>query len=162
VSEYIAIMAVSLRSAEYYYATVPDRPGQAAELLRLLKEGGVELLAFSIVPTGPTHTQLWIFPESPSHLLATTKRAGLVLTGPQAAILVQGDNELGALVEIHDRLAEANINVYAAAGVTDQGDGFGYLLYVRPEDFAPAARVLGLGGSPSQWPPPPPSSRTGA
>lgn len=145
----------TVRTVEYYYAMVEDRPGQAAELLKLLAGAGVDLLAFSVVPTGPTHTQLMLFPSEPGQLITTSKRANLPLVGPQHALLVQGDNELGALVQFHQSLAEANINVYASTGVTDQHGGFGYLLYVRPEDFKRAAAVCGVQGAPSYVPGPP-------
>ena len=143
-----------VRAVEYFYATVPDVPGQAAELLTVLAESGVDLLAFSIVPTGPTHTQLMMFPDSPAQLAATSKRAGIKLTGPQHAFLVQGDNELGTLVKLHSALANDGINVYASSGVTDAEGGFGYVLYVRPEDFRRAAVVVGI-GSVRSWRPPP-------
>lgn len=144
----------NVRAVEYFYATVPDVPGQAAELLTILSESGIGLLAFSIVPTGPTHTQLMVFPDSPSQLIALAKRAGLKLTGPQHAFLVQGDNELGALVDLHTKLANEGINVYASSGVTDADGGFGYVLYVRPEAFRRAAEVVGI-GSVRSWRPPP-------
>ncbi len=145
-------MPVNVRTVDYYYTMVQDRPGQAAELLSLLSDSGVDMLAFSIVPTGPTHTQLQLYPGSTNQLLAIAKRASLDLVGPQHAILVQGDNELGALVHIHKALADADINVYASNGVTTEGGGFGYVLYVRPEDFKKAAQVVGIGGVPS-WRP---------
>jgi hypothetical protein len=148
-------MPLSVRSVEYYYVLVHDRPGQATELLKLLHEGGVDVLAFGILPTGPTHTQLMIFPEEPNQLLATTKRANLELTGPQHALLVQGDDELATLVDIHQKLAEAGINVYAANGVIDSSGHFGYVLFVRPEDFKKAATVAGVPGAPSYKPGPP-------
>ena len=137
-------MTVRVRAVEYYYCTVADQPGQAAELLSLLAELGIDLLAFSIVPTGPTHTQLMLFPASRNQLITGAKRAQLQLVGPQHALMVQGDNELGALVQIHQVLADANINVYASSGVTAAKGDFGYLLYVRPENFAQAARVVGV------------------
>ncbi len=153
-------MPTVVRKIEYYYCTVEDRPGQAAELLSLLADSGVDLEAFSIVPTGPTHTQLMIFPNAPNQLVQAAKRANLALTGPQHALLVQGDNELGALVDIHRELADANINVYAANGVAARGSaGFGYVLYVRPEDFKTAANILGVAGAPSMRPDKPLSSR---
>jgi hypothetical protein len=147
-------MALNVRSVEYYYATVQDMPGQAAELLKLLQDGGVDLLAFSIVPTGPTHTQLMLFPEAPAKLIQTTKRAGLQLTGPQHALMVTGAHALGALVGIHQRLADNNINIYASNGVVDAVGGFGYVMYVRPEDFKLAAKVAGVEGAPSYHPAP--------
>lgn len=146
-------MIANVRTVEYFYLTVQDRPGVAAELLSLLAAGGVELLAFSIVPIGPTHTQLMLFPAAPQHLLTTTKRANIELTGPQHALLVQGDDELDALVNIHQALAEAGVNVYASSGVTDPQGGFGYVLYVRPEDFKEAAQLVGAQGAVPSWRP---------
>jgi hypothetical protein len=143
---------VNVRTVEYYYTVVQDRPGQAAELLSLLSESGVGMLAFSIVPIGPTHTQLQLYPESPNQLLSIAKRAGLDLVGPQHALLVQGEDELGALVKVHQALAENDINVYASSGVTGPNGSFGYVLYVRPEHFKKAAKVVGIGGVPS-WRP---------
>ena len=67
----------------------------------------------------------------------------MVLHGPHRAFLVQGDDELGALVDIHSSLFDANINVYASNGVSGV-DTFGYILYVRPEDYERAASVLGV------------------
>jgi hypothetical protein len=69
---------------------------------------------------------------------------GLVLTGPQYAFLIQGDDRLGALVEVHEKLNAANINVFASNGVTDGRGAFGYVIYLRPQDFDEAVRVLGL------------------
>jgi hypothetical protein len=77
------------------------------------------------------------------------------LTGPHHALLVQGDNELGALVEVHRKLADANVNVYASTGVTDTRQGFGYLLYVKPDEFKAAATAVGVVGAPSYKPAPP-------
>ena len=143
-----------VRSVEYFYASVEDRPGQAAELLALLAEGGVDLLAFSVVPTGASHTQLQIFPASSGQLQSVAKRANLALAGPHYALLVQGDNELGALVELHRKLAADNINIYASTGVADNHDGFGYVLYVRPEDFKRAATAASVPNPPSWHPQP--------
>jgi len=57
---------------------------------------------------------------------------------------VQGDDELGALTEIHKKLYQANVNVYASNGVTDGKGSFGYILYVRPEEYERAAATLEL------------------
>jgi hypothetical protein len=56
--------------------------------------------------------------------------------------LIQGDDHLGALAEIHRRLLDARVNIYASTGVTD-GDGhYGYVIYVKEEDHQAAARAL--------------------
>ena len=59
------------------------------------------------------------FPEDPAKLVDSAKRAGLVLDGPHRALLVQGDDELGALTRVHAKLGQAQVNVYASSGVTD-------------------------------------------
>jgi len=55
-----------------------------------------------------------LFPEDVSLLTDVAKRASLILTGPQGAFWVQGDDKLGAFADIHRMLADAHINVYAS------------------------------------------------
>ena len=100
-------MPYSIRGAEYYRTTVADEPHQGYELLSDLADLGINLLAFTAVPSGSDQVQLTLFPEDPSRLEAEAKRAGLLLDGPHPAILVHGDDELGALAKIHRRMADA-------------------------------------------------------
>lgn len=137
-------MAFSIRRVDYFYTTVRDLPGEAFRLLSELASHEVDLLAFSAVPIGPTRTQLTLFPEDSAKLASAADKNGLELDGPHPALLVQGDDELGALAGVHALLHEANVNVYASSGVTDGRGRFGYVVYVRPEDFEDAARALGV------------------
>lgn len=137
-------MAHKIRKVEYFYATVKDQPGSSYDLLTQLSGLGINQVAFVAVPTGPAKTQLTIFPDDSQNLISEAKRAGLSLDGPHPAILVQGDDELGALQEIHNKLFLANVNVYASMGVTDDKGGFGYLIYVRPEEFERAVQALDM------------------
>lgn len=134
-------MAFQIRRVDYFYATVPDRPGEAARLLDALAEQGVDLLAFAAVPVGPSTTQLTLFPADDLALGDAASKANLALDGPHPAILVQGEDELGALATIHEKIAAANVNVFAATGV-GTGRGFGYVIYVKPEDYEKAAQSL--------------------
>ena len=136
-------MSARVRTVEYFYIMVKDRPGEAYRLLSHLATEQVNLLAFNAIPMGLEHTQLVLFPDSSDLLSKAAAGSGLTLTGPQHALLVQDDDRLGALADIHLTLLEANINVYAASGVTDGRGGYGYILYLRPEDFRKAAHVLG-------------------
>lgn len=135
-------MAYKIRKVEYFYCSVVDQPGEAYKLLSQLEQGGINLLAFTAIPVGPDRTQLTLFPEVASKLITEAKRSGFNLDGPHPAILVQGDDELGALADIHQILYQAKVNVYASNGVTDSNGSFGYLLYVRPEDYDKAAAAL--------------------
>jgi hypothetical protein len=51
---------------------------------------------------------------------------------------------LGALAEIHQVLYQADVNIYASSGVTDGRGTFGYLIYVRPEEYERAAAALSV------------------
>jgi len=137
-------MAYAIRRVDYFNTTVRDQPGEAYRLLSQLADLGLSLVAFTAVPVGPTHTQLTLFPEDTGSMGSAGQRAGMVLDGPFSALLVQGDDRLGALAEIHESLYRANVNVYASSGVTDGRGTFGYVIYVRPEDFERAAGALGI------------------
>ena len=137
-------MPFTIQRVEYYYTTVQDKPGEAYKLLHLLAGMGINQLAFSAIPIGPDSTQLAVFPEDPSKLAHEAKLAGMRLEGPHHALLIQGDDELGALSRIHQQLYEENINLYASSGVTDGRGSYGYLIYVREDDFERAAATLGL------------------
>jgi len=137
-------MACSVQRVEYFSTTVKDQPGEAYKLLTALADLGISLLAFTAVPIGPLHTQLTIFPADAGKLAREAEQDRLVLDGPHPALLVQGDDELGALAEFHKRLSDARVNVYASTGVADGSGCFGYIIYVRPEDYDRAVLALGL------------------
>jgi hypothetical protein len=137
-------MDAKVRRISYFYCTVADRPGEAYGLLNQLAGERVNLLAFGCVPMGPENTQLTLFPESVEELARAAEKTGLTLAGPQHAFIVQGDDHLGALLELHRRLADANISIYASNGVTDGQGRYGYVFYVKSVDFERAAQVLGV------------------
>jgi hypothetical protein len=135
-------MAHEIRRVEYFYTTVEDRPGAGYRILTLLAGAGVDLLALTAIPVGPNRTQLTLFPERPAELQRLAG-SGLNLDGPHPALLIRGADVLGALSDIHEHLAEAGVNVYAASGVTGGGGSFGYIVYVRPGDVDAALNALG-------------------
>ncbi len=137
-------MALRVRRIEYFYTTVKDKPGEAYKLLSAMAASDVNLLAFGITPGAGEHTTLTLFPESVHQFVRQATSGGLTLVGPQRAFLIQGDDELGALLEIHRALYDAEINIYASNGVTDGVGSFGYVLYVGPEDYERAAHILGV------------------
>jgi hypothetical protein len=136
-------MTATITRAEYFYTTVTDKPGEAYNLLSQLANSDATVLAFSAVPMGSDQTQLMVFPRNVAAFVRASERAGVSLAGPHHAILVRGDDNLGSLVEIHRRLFDANINIYASSGVTADCGRFGYLVHVKEEDFERASMVLG-------------------
>jgi hypothetical protein len=135
-------MAINVRRVSYFHTAVQDRPGEAYKLLSQLAEFGINLHAMTAIPVGPMRTQLTLFPEDASKMESEGKKAGLSLDGPYPAVLVQGDDEPGALVGVHEQLYQANVNVVAATGVADGRGHYGYVLYFRPEEFDKAAAAL--------------------
>jgi hypothetical protein len=135
-------MAFKIQRVDYYYVSVEDRPGEAYKLLSMMADVGVNLLAFNAVPVGPLRTQLSLFPEDSRILAEEARKAGITLDGPYPALLVQGDDELGALAGIHEKLYQSNVNVFASNCVTDGCGSYGYIIYVRPEEFKSATEAL--------------------
>jgi hypothetical protein len=135
-------MAFTIRPVEYFYASIRDELGAAYRVLAQLADLGVNLLAFTAVPSGPNLAQFALFPADPNKLAAEARAAGLALDGPHHALLVQGDDELGALASVHERLFRAGIDIYASTGVTDGRGAFGYVVYVRENQFDQAVSAL--------------------
>lgn len=135
-------MAYTIRAVDYYSTTVQDQPGEAYKLLSQLAEVGINLLAFTAVPIGPSRAHLTLFADDNELLLETARKANMPLDGPTPAILVQGDDSLGALAQIHEKLARAEVNVFASSAVTDGRGSYGYVIYVRPEECERATWAL--------------------
>ena len=137
-------MKHKIRRVDYFYVSVKDEPGQSLEVLTQMAGQGVNMLAFAAIPTGLHTTQLTLFPEDSLQLESVAKRAGMTLVGPKGAFLVQGADEIGALVGVHERLYRAKVNIYSSTCVTDGQGCYGYIIYVRPEKYEEAAAALGL------------------
>lgn len=131
-----------IRRASYFHATVVDEPGEAYKVLSALAGLGVNLVAFTAVPVGPDRTQLTLFPEDPGKMKSEAHKAGMALDGPHRALLVQGDDQLGVLAALHEKLYRAQVNVYASTAIAAGAGTFGHLIYVRPEDYDRAAKAL--------------------
>jgi len=136
-------MADSVRRVEYYYVTVPDKPGEGARILAVLKDGGVNLLAYLGFPAGGGRSQIDLVPEDSASLRQVAERAGLTLSEAKQALLIQGDDGVGAVTDTTARLAEANINITAAAATSAGSGRYGMILWVTPADYERAAGVLG-------------------
>ena len=137
-------MSYVIRRVEYFYLTIQGRSADAFGLLDQLAGLGINMLAFNGMPLGSEKTQLTIFPEDSSTLKDAARKAGFVLDGPKIALLVQGDDEPGAMAKVHHDLHNVGVDVYASTGISDGKGAFGAVLYIRAEEYARAARALGL------------------
>jgi hypothetical protein len=136
-------MADTVRGVEYYYATVPDAPGEGQRILSVMKDSGVNLLALLGFPLGGGQSQVDLVPEDPQALRQAADQAGVTLSEAKRAFLIQGDDRVGAIADTTAKLTEANINVTAVAA-TGAGSGrFGMILWVAAADYERAAEALG-------------------
>jgi hypothetical protein len=139
-------MPDSIRLVDYFYVLAPDKPGEGARALRTLQESGVDLLAFSGFPAG-RKSQLDFVPADAAAFKAAAKRAKWKVVGPKRGFLVQGDNRIGAVADLMERLAGAKINVTAIDAVTVDGR-YAAILWVAPRDLKKAAAALGASAAP--------------
>ncbi len=135
-------MAFTVRRIDYFYIMVTESPGVGYEVLSELAEQSVNLVAITAVPFGPAHTQFTVFPDDTAKMQRAAQQANIPLDGPHPALVVQGDDEVGALAEIHEKLFNANVHVFASTGVADGRGGYGYIIYVRPEEYERATEAL--------------------
>ena len=136
-------MAEKVRQVEYYYATTPNRAGEAARALAALKKARVNLLAFTGFPRG-RRAQLDFIPDKPEAFLAAARKAGLKLSLRKTGFLVQGRDRVGILGDILGKLAKAKINVTACDALCAGNGRYGAILWVKPPDRIRAAKALGL------------------
>jgi hypothetical protein len=136
-------MADTVRGIDYYYVTVPDAPGEGQRILSALKDGGVNLLAFLGFPLGGGQSQIDLVPEDPESLRYAAERAGITLSGAKRAFLIQGDDRVGAVADVTAKLAEANINLTAAAAASAGSGRYGMIVWVPAAEYERAAEALG-------------------
>ncbi len=137
-------MADTIRRVEYYYVTVPDKPGTGAGALAPLKEAGINLLAYLGFPSGRGKTQIDLVPEDPGPFKQTAAKAGLKLSVAKRAFLIQGDDRAGAVADVARKLGDAKVNITAACATAAGSGRYGMILWVAPASYMKAAKALGV------------------
>ena len=131
-----------IRKVVYFSMQVPNRPGVGLEMLKSIAKGRQNLLAFTGFPDG-AKAQVDFVPARPAEFARGARKAGVKLGKRKTAFLVQGEDRVGALVRILEKLAQARINMVAMDAVTAGGRRFGAIFWVRPKDVGRASRLLG-------------------
>jgi hypothetical protein len=135
-------MSDTVRRVDYFKVMIPNKAGQASKIAAGLAAEGVNLLAFSGFPSG-RKSQLDLMPEDSGKLKRAAKKLGLALSTRKSGFLFQGDDRIGAMTDIFDKLAEARINLIAVDAVSSGKGRFGAIFWVKPEAVAKTARLLG-------------------
>ena len=133
-------MADVIRLVDYFYVTIPNKPGEGARLLETLRQAGVNLLAFSAFPEG-RKSQVDFVPEDAAAFRRAAKKAKWKVTGPKKVFLVQGDDRVGAVADLVGALATAKVNITAVDAVSVHGR-YGAIFWVAAKDLKKATKVI--------------------
>jgi hypothetical protein len=140
-------MADAVRLVDYFYITLPNKPGEGARALDVLRAEGVNLLAFSAFPEG-RKSQADFVPEDSAAFRRAAKKAKWKVAGPRKVFLVQGDDRVGAVADLVGVLAAAKINITALDAVSVHGR-YGAMFWVAPKDVKKATKVLSTLNAPA-------------
>lgn len=135
-------MSYRARKVNYCYITASNRPGIANNILKEIKEAGINLLAFSGFPAKAGKGQIDLVAEKLSGIRKLAKKNGWKLSKSKKAFLIQGTDKTGAVAEPIGRLAKAKINVTAADAVAAGKGRYGMILWVKPKVYGKAAKAL--------------------
>jgi hypothetical protein len=134
---------MAVRKIDYCKLTVPSRAGRGAEILRALRDEGVSLLAFTGFPVSGGKAQIDLVAPRIADVRRVARKRGWRLGPVKRGFLVQGRDRVGAVHRHLARLAAQGVNVTAVDAVAAGGGRFGMILWVKPADYARAARALG-------------------
>jgi hypothetical protein len=136
-------MADTVRRVDYLYVTVPDSPGEGDRIVSALSVKGVNLLAYLGFPAGGGRSQIDLVTDDAEALRGAVEEAGLSASETKRAFLIEGEDRPGAVAETTAKLAQANVNVTAAAAARAGSGRYGMILWVAPADYERAAGALG-------------------
>ncbi|MBN1570735.1 MAG: hypothetical protein JXA73_23040 [Acidobacteria bacterium] len=134
-------MAQKIRKVDYFYIEAANKPGVGLGLLGALRDADINLLAFSGFPSG-SRAQIDFVPENTAAFKAAAKKAGFKLSAKKTGFLIEGEDRIGALVNVMEKLAAARINITAIDAVTAGKGRYGAIFWVKAPDIGRAAKIL--------------------
>ncbi len=132
----------TIRKADYFSMEVSNKPGEAARLLGALRDAGVNLLAFTGFPSG-RRAQIDFVPEDSAKFRTAARRIGMNVGPRKTAFIAQGDDRVGAIAEICEKIAATGVNMTAMDAIAS-GDGrYAAIFWVAPAAVNKVAKALG-------------------
>jgi prephenate dehydratase len=138
-------MAEEIRQVEHYSVSIPDKAGEAARVLRALRDAGINLIAFWGYHYKAGRGQLEFIPENGAAFVAAAKQAKLKLSKKRTALYFHGEDRPGAVAGILEKLAAARINLGAVQSVCGGAGRYGTIIFLTPTAVRKAANLLGPG-----------------
>jgi hypothetical protein len=135
------VMAEEIRVVDHYSTSILNKVGEGARVLRVLRDAGVNLIAFWGYKHGAERAQLEFIPEDSATFVAAAKQAKLKLR-KSTALYIFGDDRPGAIADILAKLAGARINLVAVQAVCGGGGSYGTIVFLPQAAARKAASVL--------------------
>ena len=135
-------MADIIRRVKYCYVVVRNRPGQAARVLDGVKKAGANLLGICGFPLKGGEGQIDLVTDNLAGVRRAAKAGKWKLSKAKNAFLLWGEDRVGAVAGVLGKLAAAKVNVTAAQAVTAGSGRYGLIIWVKPQAYARAARIL--------------------
>lgn len=132
----------TIRKADYFSMEVPNRIGEGARLLGALRDAGVNLLGFTGFPTG-RRAQVDFIPEDTASFKAAARKLGMKVGPRKTVFLAQGDDRVGAIAKLCDKIEGAGVNMTAMDAVSAGRGRYAAMFWVDPGDVNKVARALG-------------------
>jgi hypothetical protein len=135
-------MNFNIRQVEYANIAVEYHVSDASKLLSTLAGSRIDFLAYKATSINAKGTVFTLFSDNAREMVEVAEKKGFKADGPYSAILVTGDEEIGALAAIYERLSQANVNVDESSGIAHINEGYGVILYLKQEDCKRALKAL--------------------
>ena len=133
---------MAMRKVSDVALKVPNRAGTASRVLGAMAEGGVNLLAFTGFPASGGKSQLDLVTNNLPAVRRVAKKHGWKVGEKKRGFLAQGRDRVGGVYRQIRGLAKNGVNMVAVDAVAAGRGRFGMILWVKPKDFARAAKVL--------------------
>ena len=133
-------MGHSTRQVTAVVMQIEDEVGALHRVLSVLNEAGVNMLA--IASMRRQGTSLMAIPENVSAVRGIAADQGVHLTTRQV-FLIEGDDRVGALVDITKALTDAGINIEDVAALS-ASTRYAAVITFADADLEAASEVLGL------------------
>ncbi len=135
-------MADAIKKVPHFRVEVDDTPGTMAQVAKGIADAGINLLYGGGWPTSPGRAVIACVPQDPDKLKSLAQQHGLTLL-EDTGFLIEGEDRIGALVDVASKLGNAGVNIYAVQALS-AGGRFAAILTVRAEDVDKAAQALGV------------------
>ena len=135
-------MAHRVRKVNYFNLTVPNRAGQAEQVLGEVRSEDINMYAFTGFPLKAGKTQVDLVTDESTKLRRMARKNDWRISKVKKAFLVTGNDEVGAVHKVLKKLADNKINVIAADAVSAGKGRYGMILWVKPKVYSRAARTL--------------------